>query len=142
MRKVFKLTAMLLCIVVMTSMWSCDTKNNQGSTNSSKSENATISKDVPKTSNQEVSSTIIDKYGRTHQVKEVLDEFYEKGTSEGVNVHSAGLENNPFNDYGTEASFKRHWVMEYRIPESPEAKEIYNKALKKYKEGYAAGLKF
>lgn len=142
MKNVLKLAAMLLCVVIMTSMWSCNTKSNQESSSSSKSENTSISKDDPKISNQEVTNTFTDKYGRTHRADEVLKEYYETGTSEGVNVHSAGLENNPFNDYGTEESFKRSWVFKYGIPESSEAKEVYNKALKKYKEGYAAGLKF
>lgn len=148
MKKTFKLIVTLLCVAAMTNMWSCNTNQ---SSNSSTNNNPTSSSDNNSTnaSNESVTSQNTSftasgglYSGHVYSFSEVEKEYYDEGTKEGVRVHSAGLENNMFNDYGTEEAFKRSWVYKYGIPESAEAKEAYDKAFIKYKEGYARGLKF
>lgn len=142
MKKTFKLIATLLCVAAMTIMWSCNTNqssnsntnnnptssSNNNATNVSKSESVT----PPKTS-------FTASNGRTYSFSEVEKKWYDWGTSQGSRCQGFGYH---FNGFGTEDYFKGSWVSDYGIPESVEAKEAYNRSLKKYKEGYDAGYKF
>lgn len=134
MKKTLKLIAMLLCVATMTSMWSCDTNQ---SSSSSGSNNPTS---IQKNENVEPQKTgFTASNGRFYSFSEVEKEFHDRGTSEGTKCQGFGYH---FSSFGTEECFKKHWVSAYGIPESPEAKDAYSRALKKYQEGYDAGYKF
>ena len=78
----------------------------------------------------------------TFNIEEVLDHFYNVGTDQGTRNKNSPRSIYHFAGYGTETKFKDLWVYWYGIPKNEKAKDVYNRALKKYIKGYDDGWNF
>lgn len=73
----------------------------------------------------------------TFNIDKTINSFYEHGLSLGPLDKSEGLET-----YGSEDYFKIVWLQYYGVPSNDKAKDVYNRCLQKYLDGYKEGYNF
>lgn len=80
--------------------------------------------------------------GIEYDTEKVINSFYQDGMREGS--HAKSMRSWKRNDLGqgTESYFKKEWVKYYGIPSNEKAKDVYQRALKKYIKGYDEGYDF
>ena len=90
---------------------------------------------------QREENTFTSSKGHLCKVDATIQAFYNIGVSEGTDDKQLHLPYHHLGD-GTEEAFKRNWTAAFGIPNNDKAKEVYNRALQKYIEGYEDGWNF
>lgn len=80
--------------------------------------------------------------GIEYDTEKVINSFYQDGLREGANAKSMRSWKRNDLGQGTETFFKTAWVNYYGIPSNEKAKDVYQRALKKYIKGYDEGYDF
>ena len=78
----------------------------------------------------------------TFDIEKTIDECYNFGVNQGSLDRSVTYPVYHSDGDGTEKGFKFHWSNNYGIPNNETAKDVYNRALKKYIQGYDDGWNF